>query len=234
MRTTYLWHIWPARHWPSSAQEERRFVDDLTQRATLTAGEVRPFERGDLTAVLNTLRNGMSLDELLSVAPGVHIDRLLSAYRHIDAQRQQSYDAFHALCLTLNPTSLQAHRRAAATLMPVPTHHLTVAVHGDLAAPDGPAETDDTSRADVDSYLQRVELRRVDIAAVVAAVSRDATQVEADLANRNTSTDDRIELGRLLYDPFAGGIWSSPYYLPERVGTLVPARVRDLLGEPTE
>jgi hypothetical protein len=215
MGETYLWHVWPARHWPSSAPEETAFLAALEQAATgLDPAQVLPFERGDLTTVLNALRNGMHLDELVAVAPGVRPDRLLSAYRHIDTLRRRSVTSFVALCDRVDEHTTLEHGPHAALLMPVPTYRLIASLH------DEPGDRRDTERGG--------------IRAAVDAVVHEARRHEQDLCSGRVDGDDAVRLGRVLYDPFGGGIWSNPYYLPDRVGALVPARVRDLLGERPE
>lgn len=216
MRTTetYLWHIWPARHWPCSTAEEQAVVEDLTRRTNLSPEEIHPFERGDLTTVLNTLRNGMTIDELIAVAPGVVPSRLLSAYRHIDRLRLDSVRAFTALIDNLCDHTVNEDAPRAALLLPVPTYRLVASWMGE----------DATTRTDT----RRNVLEQVKYAAT-ATDERETT-----LASNSLEDIDAVRLGRVLYDPFAGGLWSHPYYVPTRVGTLVPARVRDLLGEKEE
>ena len=206
----YLWHIWPARHWPSSAAEEQAFVLDLSAAADLPEGKHVSSERGDLTTVLNVLRNGMSYEDLLKVAPGVVPRRLLSAYREIDKLRRESLESFAALLESPNQHTIHEYATAAAKLLPVPTYRLVAAV----------SESPTAVRRTV------VELR-----AQIAESLEVASEHETRLASGSLAAFDAVRLGRSLYDPFAGGVWSLPYYTPTRVGTLVPARVRDLLGE---
>jgi hypothetical protein len=208
---TYIWHIWPARHWPASAAEETTFLEALQRVANLRSNEVRPFERGDLTTVCNALRNGMSLAELYAVAPGIAPDRLLSAYRHIEQRRAASTAAFNALCAELSERTVNEHAPAAALLLPVPTYRL-VAAH----------------------LSKRPTFAQEELQAVremVDATTAYTTSNEQRLASGKVVGDDAVRLGRVLYDPFAGGLWSHAYYVTQRVGTLVPDRTRDLLGE---
>lgn len=207
---TYLWHIWPARHWPASHLEEEAFVADLTAAAAMPDDKIYRSERGDLTTVLNALRNGMSYEELLRVAPGVAPKRLLSAYRDIDRLRSESMEAFASLVDQPTLESVDRFAAAATRLLPVPTFVIKSAIV------NTPSEISRT----ISSVRDQVKFA-MDIAA----------EYEDDLRSNKLSDLDRIRLGRVLYDPFSGGVWSYPYYISPRVGTLVPARVRDLLDE---
>jgi hypothetical protein len=207
---TYLWHIWPARHWPASAEEESSFLADLAAAVNMPDQKIARHERGDLTTVLNALRNGMSYEELLRVAPGVVPQRLLSAYRYIDKLRISSLSAFSELLAHPNQHTVHLHATQAAQLLPVPTYRLVAAVS------DPGLNLRKTVAAIKESIVTTMEV---------------AAEHEDRLAHADLPAFDAVRLGRSLYDPFAGGVWSLPHYTPPRVGTLVPARVRDLLGE---
>lgn len=207
---TFLWHIWPARHWPCAVHEEARFLADLESDAGLAPGKIITHERGDLTTVLNALRNGMSYADLHVVAPGVVPRRLLSAYRHIDKLRVSSLEAFAELLKKPTAHSVHTSANLAAQLLPVPTYHLVAAIS------DSPTKARATVRQ---------------IRANVATAVSTAAEFEDRLVAGILEADESVRIGKVLYDPFAGGVWSHPYYTPPRVGTLVPDRVRDLLGE---
>lgn len=208
---TYIWHVWPARHYPASAVEEEIFYSDLTAASSLARGETIPFERGDATTVLNTLRNGMTLDELLAVAPGVKVDRLVSAYRHLDALRVDALTAFTDMCANLCDRTVNAARPASA-LLPVPTYRL-ISAFTDATAKNA---TNDEASA---------------VCALISDMASAALDLESRLADPALDRTEAVRLGRTLYDPFLGGLWSHPYYASCRVGTLTPDRVRDLFGE---
>lgn len=207
----YIWHVWPARRYPASALEEQRLVRDLAAAGKLPLGKILQHERGDATTVLNALRLGLSFTQLLAVAPGLKPDRLLSAYRHLDRLRERSIEAFTTLLDDPTPSSVLQHSQHAAALMPVPTFHLMAGIDAATAR--------ERARVLADTRRQLAAARRV-------AAEQEAHLLAADLDDLS-----RIRIGRVLYDPYMGGLWSHPYYAPMRVGTLVPDRVRDLFGE---
>jgi hypothetical protein len=214
---TYLWHVWPSRHWPSSTSEEAQFVVDLqTLAPELGAHKKVQFERGDLTTVLNTLRNGMTCAELLNVAPGIVPERLLSAYRHLDGLRAASVHAFQAMCKSLSDTAVLDHAAQASKLLPVPSYRL-IAIWAEHS--ENPA---------------KLEEERAEVCALVNAAAEMIKTQEAPLTSGEMAGVDAVRQGRVLYDPFASGLWSHPYFLPYRLGVLVPSRVKDLLGEREE
>jgi hypothetical protein len=138
-------------------------------------------------------------------------DRLLSAYRHLDQLRERSIEAFTILLDNPTQTAVTQHAQVAAALLPVPTYHLM---------------------AGIDALTARARAHvRADVRRQLAAASRVAIKQEANLLAPDLDDLSRIRLGRLLYDPYVGGLWSHPYYAPVRTGTMMPDRVRDLLGE---
>lgn len=207
----YIWHVWPARHWPSSSTEESIFIKELSSLAKLEVDKILPHERGDTTTVLNALRNGLALQDLLRVVPGVVPARLLSAYRHLDNLRASALEAFSEILAKPTQAAVVDYGNLAATLLPVPTFHIVAAI---------------TSR-------QKSEIRKAitEAKALMSSTMQASAEYEERLVSSPLSHVDKIRLGRVLYDPYAGGVWSHPYYTPLRVGTLVPERVRDLLGE---
>jgi len=100
---------------------------------------------------------------------------------------------------------------AAAQLMPVPTFHLMAA-----------ART---------SGLHQRARAAAHVQSQLESTARVCAEQEARLFNPTSPASGKVRLGRVLYDPYIGGLWSHPYFLPMRVGVLDPGRVRDLLGE---
>ena len=218
MPDTYLWHLWPGRHWPASVEEEVTLVADLQRRAGSPAVT---FERGDITAVLNMLRLGLTLDEVQPYAPGLDPARLLAGYRTVEAEHARSMACFVALLTDPTPAEVAHHAEMAAHLIPVPTYRLVSAVRR--------LETGTWSLDEFELAVEAVE------GAVMAAVavSLDAEERLALLTDAsyqgNPSTG--VRLGRQLYDPYDPCLWGSPLYLPRRVTDLIPSRVSDLLRE---
>lgn len=208
MVATFVWHLWPGRHWPASAQEERAFVDDL---AALAGEPARAAARYDITAVLNALRCGVTVPELLTYAPGSDPACLLAAYRDLEGRRVASVNAWYALREDPSYSALTEHGPAAGLLLPAPVKRI-VSISGIVSAPT----------------LARV-IAQED--ADVSRALRSAAQVEADLARRTPPDECGVALGAILHNPIQPGLWGHPYYLPPRVGTLSPLRVADLLGE---
>ena len=210
----YLWHIWPGRHWPASKAEEILFVKDLEKVATIGQNKIIKHERGDLTAVLNALRNGMTYEELLKVAPGIVPDRLLSAYRHIDKLRMVSINAFLSLLENPSKHTEHLHSQQASMLFPVPTFRLGAAIN--------------------ENNPKLLKKERLTVKEIYDSTAEKADELEKRLASGSLDDLESIRLGRVLYDPFGQSLWSHPFYSPSRVGTLVPSRVKDLLGEREE
>lgn len=207
MTRVYRWHLWPGRHWPASRAEEADFA------AALAAARppARDCDRGDVTAVLNALRCGIGLDELRVLVPGVDVARLHVAYRRLDDRRVAALAAWDALCADPGGVAVSRLAQQAATLLPVPVYRLVRSPR--LSGSDGLAGA------------------VADATAAMARVGAQVEAVEARLASLRVPSPEGVELGRVLYDPYTPGLWAHPYYRPTRVGTLMPLRVRDLLGE---
>ena len=126
----FLWHLWPARNWPFAPAEERLFVDELTAAcaAPAAAGDVAEFDRGDATALLNSLRCGLSWDDLAGFVPGADPRRLLAAYRALDKARAVSAAAFEQLLTGPAPAGAPEGLTAdAARVAPVATGRVAAA-----------------------------------------------------------------------------------------------------------
>lgn len=208
MHTTHLWQLWPGRHWPLLREEEQEFRTELCR---LAEGEVLEHDRGDYTAVLNALRCGLSAAELTEIAPGLRPGRLLGAYEHLEALRSESHAAWDALVEDPSRIVLARHSHNAARLLPVPVYRIL----------SGDQITEGRSLVSV-------------VAAASSEVARlrsEGAAVEDALRSLTPPSERAVTLGRELYDPYDPGVWGNPYFLPDRVGALMPVRVADLLGE---
>lgn len=221
MTETYLWHLWPGRHWPLSPKEEKSFVSSL-RAAGPPATE---FERGDVTAVLNILRLGLNLPEMASFAPGLDPARLLGAYLYLAHRRDTSAASFAHLMKHHTMSEVDVHALRASRLVPVPTYRAVTAIRAYESSRHSPA----------DALALRTTLTRIKD---MIAKSRDlAAHAESTLAAMNpvhldeTTMTTAVRLGRALYDPYDDCLWSAQFYLPQRVTDLVPGRVADLLEE---
>ena len=215
MSTAYIWHLWPARHWPSSKAEEEKLVSELTNLDPTPA----TFDRSDITAVLNVLRLGMTFAEVIQHAPGLRPGRLLGAYTYLEKERKTTSAAFVALLDSPSVGALESLAAPAARILPIPTFWLSSAIR----------EADESENQKIAE--DAVHQIRYDIA---AAVNR-ARIIEKKLASLATPDEEArekaVELGREIYDPYADSAWEHPFYLPTRVGALMPNRVADLIGE---
>ena len=201
------WMPWTGRNWPATAREERAFVVRLTELAPPRQGAAT---RSDITAVLNALRCGLTVDELLDRAPGLQPGRLLDAYCVLDAERAESEQAWHAIVARPNLETFVRHGTSAARLLPAAITGL---------------------RSVAELHLQSLGVAVGELADRVRSVQARVCRIE-DVLDRLIPPSDRgVELGRQLYDPIGGGETSHPDYLPTRVGTLVPTRAAALLGE---
>ena len=203
-----LWQLWPGVNAPATAEQEERFVARLGELAGRDAPE--GWTRRNVTAVLNALRCGVGVDDLLTRAPGLRPHQLLEAYRELEARRRASVAAWATIVRDRTIEAVVSHGETAALLVPVFVARLAA------IAADGDAPR-----------LVRVAGELVHEAAVVAEA---AGSFEGRLA-AETSQSRREELGRRLYDLHVPGLWSNIAFVPPRVGTLVPVRVAALLGE---
>jgi hypothetical protein len=204
-----LWQLWPGVNAPATAEQETRFVARLTELAG-DAGAPEGWTRRNVTAVLNALRCGVEVDDLLTRAPGLRPHQLLLAYRELDARRRGSVAAWAAIVRERTIGSVVDHGESAALLVPVFVARLaSIAADGDAA---------------------RVAHVTGELVHEALVVTEAAESCELLLA-AETSQSRREELGRRLYDLHVPGLWSNTAFIPPRVGTLVPVRVAALLGE---
>lgn len=170
------------------------------------------FDRGDVTTVLNALRCGVEFDGLLAIAQAVRPERLLWAYQHVERLRSSAADGFDLIVGLGGELSPKVVARAS-NLVPVPVSRLVAAAEGRDAA--------------------RVEEARLEVVALAAAVSKRSAELEATVVALVAAgrRPEAVVCGRRLYDPYGACVWGHPFFVPRRVGELMPARVRDLLEE---
>lgn len=221
MPTSYLWQLWPGRHWPLSAQEELTLITELENQSH---DDSSTFDRGDVTAVLNMIRLGLSFREVKAHAPGLVAERLLAAHRFLERRRDESAQAFVGLLNKPNHEAASASAPLASRLLPIPTFLVMHAINDN-------SERLYPNTASLDAVIHQVSHD-------VKAATKAANAVETRLHTLATAPgglaprpDVCVALGRSLYDPYDECLWSRPFFLPTRVGVLVPTRVADLLGE---
>ena len=210
------WHPWPARGWPCTTAEERRFVDALADRAADLPDPAEPpveeYGRRDVTALLNALRCGLTVESLLRHAPGLSPRRLLAAHRVLEGRRASAEYAWQRIVASPASGTLAAYGPDAAVVLPVVVGRLLDRfVHGD----------DDLA---VTIAADDAEIRRV---------ARIAESVEDWLDDPAATAERKRKVGLLLHHLDEPGIWSHDHYLVARVGALVPVRLAALLGERT-
>lgn len=210
LRPLATWMPWSGRNRPATPLEEQDFVRHLAERAGI---ERVAFRRSDVTAVLNALRCGLTVDELLEQAPGLQPRRLYSAYRQLEHLRCTSEFAWVAIAISGSIETFEEYAEEAAKLLPALVARLTE------VARSGPEEFD---------------LVLLQLSAAVTSTGAAAQRIERVIEASPDGSDRPIDLGRVLYDPTGAGLTSRPDYLPSRVGTLVPVRVAALLGESVE
>lgn len=235
MAPPYSWHVLPARGWPTSAAEELRFVADLHQQVALgvrgprraprhprdaqkAAEEVLEHQRVNITAVLNALRCGMSVAELLDQLPGAHPYDLLAGYTVLASRRAAAADAWATLVADPNRLLDQEIATRASLLLPIPVYRALTAISSGGA------------RSVTQAVRRAAQLVRERTAAVDA--------VEANLAHRGAADPSAVLLGARLHNlgpdaQWDPPLWAAAYYLPRRVTDLSPRRVGDLLNERT-
>lgn len=201
------WMPWAAGTRPNTTREEAAFLKRLGDMANSRRGE---HTRSDITAVLNALRCGIFLDDLLVRAPGLQVERLYSAYLALDQLRQHSEAAWSSIASTPTVDAVLEFGPEAGKLVPALVSHLYWVID---AAPDS--------------------LREVvgQMAGDVYATSRCVRSIEDALQTSAGDPSRRASLGRLLYDPTGRGATSRPDFVAGRLGTLVPTAVAALLGE---
>ena len=203
-RATALWFAWPGRGWPSSLDEEKKFLSDL--RAGTSTVDLPQADRDDLTLVLTALRSGISVSRLRRFAPGIRVEKLLAAYESLNQARQDATDAWQRLCHQPTPDTLTSEGPRAELILPSLVRRLY-----DLE------DDTDRLRAQMDEEVAQIQL-----------VQDLAWGVEKKLELKD---GPRRALGRQLLNPIDPAWWDHPHYLPRRVTDLTPNRVRCLLGE---
>lgn len=198
---------WTGRNWPATTSDEAVFVARLTEVAPPRQG---PPRRSDATAVLNALRCGIGVDELLRRAPGLQAGRLLAAYQVLERERRASELAWQAIAADPTLDTFYEHAAAAARLLPAVLGRLRAVMH---------------------LHPRSLALAVQEQHDLIERARREVHRIERALDRCVPPSDRGVELGRTLYDPWRGGLTGSPEHLPDRVGTLVPTRVAALLGE---
>lgn len=209
------WHLWPGRGWPLTADEEAAFVTRLDELREDSDPKPVPkgverWDRVNIIAMVTALRTGTDADQLLSSAPGLCPHQLVDAYRRIEAERAEAVAAWNAVVDAPSSRRLHEQGERAATLLPVPVGRL--------------AQVAEVAPERLEEEAARFALRVREVGAVAA-------ETEAQLARYTPPSEAGVAHGRRLFDPFEPCLWGAAYYLADRVGTITPMRLVDLLGE---
>lgn len=212
----YPWHIWPGRHWPATAVEEKVFIDELKDLSAdfPTPLKSQPqYTRGDMTALLNSLRCGSTFQELYSFLPGLNARNMLAAYEHLAERLKESRVAWQRLVKDPSVSTVTHNGPDAIAVLPGiedPLFRVRV-VMGPHHLPEQVAALNE----------------------LVIENTQAATDKEAELEQTilDGASEQAIELGAQLYNPYRPALWGHPLFLPSRVVSLMPVRVADLLRE---
>lgn len=203
------WLPWIQPGTPMTTLGERQFLADLEWSAR---GATLGHTRRDVTAVLNGLRGGIEVDDLLRRAPGLSAERLYGAYLDLDARRSDAHNAWKAIVSSRSRAGLLRHGSSAARLLPVAVDELRrAAQHGS-----------DALGAEID----RAELR-------IGHAGEFVARLEDELDRCEARTERAHSVGEQLYNPYETSMYFDSWFLPTRVGAIVPTRVAALLGERT-
>ncbi|MFZ4718690.1 MAG: hypothetical protein ACOYMR_04660 [Ilumatobacteraceae bacterium] len=201
------WLPWRSRGWPVTRREERTFLLDLWE---LTGGRPGTYRRSDATAILNALRGGLTVGELLDAAPGLVPAKLLAAYLDLQHRRRTARAAWDEIVALRTADAVLELAVAANRIAPGPVSQLwSIARTRPELVPDAVA---------------RIEQR-------CAAAFHVAAEVEQRIERCAEDCGHRPRLALQLFEPGCPTLWSDPAYLPARVTDIVPDRLRTLLDE---
>lgn len=203
-----MWQIWPGTLSPATLHAEHRFVADLESRVA------RPSKatRDDVTALISMLRCGTTVEEAFAFAPGLVAGKLLGAHRRIDTLRAASVAAWSRIVAEPTHERWRKEYKDAARLFPVAVERVVIAM-----------ETDPSPRR-LKEVVGQVQSRMAEVTNTAAAIERRLGEVAGPTAYAAT-------LAAALFTPHGACVYSDPFFVPDRVATLSPTRVGDLLGE---
>jgi hypothetical protein len=205
-----MWHVWPGQHWPFLRDQEVRFIEELAAAGKKSS----KYDRDDATALLNALRCGTSFEDLMRFAPGAKPGRMIAVYNLLEKNRALTVEAW--LAIEQDPTivNLRKHSAAASRLLPLAIHRSLAA--SEIMSKDGTTFSLAASSAEIHQ------------------ITVFAHGLESALVNLKPQDPEGVEIGCRLYNPHEPGVYGNPFYLPDRVASLSPVRVREFLGETPE
>lgn len=200
-------HVWPGQYWPMSHAQEIAAIAELR---TL-AGQPGPFERDDVSAMVGILRCGAPWDRVLELAPGLNLPALLGAYDTLAAGLAESRAAWEQFTTEKTATALVHNASLAARLLPVPVHRALFTME----------DTPHLLAEEAATLEQRV-----------AECTRAANLIEQELERYRPPSNTGMNIGAKLFSPTNPGVYADPFFLADRVTSLSPVRVAELLGTP--
>ncbi len=215
-----MWQILPGQGFSMSLEQERAFVLELKERSIDSKKKGR-YNRDDLIIVLTALRCGTSVDSLLKMAEGCDVENLYISYLKLEEKRFKSVEAWNDLILYPDYAHVLKNKNNIKKIMPF----------------IGSKLEDIILEVKSESIKKEQMLDKImDIASNVTKVSMLASSKEnelSDFINKRSKISEKkaVEIGVELYDPIRPGIYGNNFYLPNRVASLTPIRVRDLLNE---
>jgi hypothetical protein len=215
-----MWQILPGQGFPMSLEQEREFNLELKERSKSSKKKGK-YSRDDLIIVLTALRCGTLVDDLLKMAEGCDVINLYISYQKLEEKRIKSVDAWNDLILNPDYTHILKNKNNIKKIMPFIGSKL------DDIVLDVKSEN-----LKKDQMLDKI----MELASNVTKISMLANSKENELKDylkkkSKLSEKKAIEIGVELYDPIRPGIYGNNFYLPNRVASLTPIRVRDLLNE---
>ena len=199
----FAWQSGMGRGWPFSAEEE------LDWAASLPKPNGAEPTRHDVTSALLAVREGASVENMLTVAPGLSLRNVSAGWMLLSKRFDQSLHAWETILANPSPAVVVDLAPISSQVAPIPTARiLSALMHGTAAA----------ARTAV-----RIEARVAEAQEVVAAVEKTMSSASVPTAMR---------LGSTLFAPYAeNALWAEPDFVPTRPGQLCPMRVRALLHE---
>ena len=218
-----IWQPWPSRGWPLLAEEEQRLVEAVRAAA---AGQPARYRRSAATIFLDACRFGSDLEAIRMVTPGADPRFILAGYERLSGEFQAAFATWERLRSAASDgdagAALKIIKNKIETLRPIapaPTERLARFVAKD-PAPEA-----------VISALGYTFARFDELRGISEGIEDALRDAQADLGEDPSPAQVAHcrRLGFLLIEPFSGGVWLDPWYLPYRVGTLDPIRSRLLL-----
>jgi hypothetical protein len=188
------------------AKQEALFVMELRSNY-----KVKRFDRDDISLLLAILRCGSDLKEIKDIVPGVNPGALLGAYDKLELLRVESVLAWSKVESDAKYIKNKKVMQSVGKLLPHVSEMLTSEEYVE----------------DIESAALLVEEIKVNIQRMRVF----AGSLEAMLSQHKPGSSIGVKLGAELYQPNNPGVYGNSNYLPDRVSSLSPVRVRDLLGE---